>query len=1304
MDSNAPLPTLEHAGLLDDLSHLPGHVTPDHRGDQPHTGLYSCSYCGVGDSGVFQPDANAPDGGWIRETVPTGGCPKLALSRNIKRPLFPIHTSPSLLDRKQGRRLSLNYTDAIAQFADLLLDHRPPQGRTLVYGCGQIDYFTIFAIQEVFRILGVRNLTGNAEHCLNAGAIHNEILTGQEGPFLTIEQALRGPDRFYIFNGWNGSITHPPVFSELMKREDLDAYCIEVMETESARELSSKLGPERVLFVRPRSDPQFALAVAHEILHAYPRAVDEGFTNVFADFRSFEQFTGIARGEQYAPAQVAIRIAPESEYAERLEQGIRDIARRLADPQVIPINIPSVGLSQSSGVVAHCLWGSVLGLLGKYGLKADGAPAGGTLRLAGQINAETEVQGLSRKYFMGRIPMDQASEAARRMGLPDNAYAPVLEDTPRAALDYSDPTPGVQECFVFIGTQFEANMMERPRWLRKLQDPANRIVVIDPHPDPFALEHADLIIPSPPHAACTKLYQNGEWKLSLSIAHKKAPAESRSDPTILYDVMAEIARRLETELEVAETHPDLARHARSGYLRARFMPAEGQGETTAEEVDTEAPSPQALVIGRMRSNDIMLTHPTVSREHARLTCVDRKRRRFRIEDNDSTNGVFKNGERVKGAEFGLDDRIELGDVEFTSDHFLPLFTLDTDVEEKTVFSPRTQGLKRVEGEVSRAQLWDRILDYMSRSSGPLYCRPEHPDGQLIRWEELLEKGSIIYGGVGTHRYRLDYDKGSPPFADVFRKPRLFRFFIPTEDDLAFPEGPILNSGRSSLSEDKARIRFATTSFNSGKATPADDMPEENPLHVSTLLARRTGLKSGDFVRLTGRETGGALALPVQINDRVKGDTLYVCFHKSRAQLDKGHYVNNLTTRTGRCPYCSQTSLKATQILIERLGAHPAPRVSADTALPYRPSDAVSVPSTEPVDTTLIDPKAELPIWQGEAAPLYITDIIKETNDVYTFRFQGDPLCRFVYWPGQYCTLILNIDGKKVRRSYTISSPPTRPYVLEITVKRVSGGLVSNWLADNLKVGDRIVVDGPRGKFCLVPGKIPRKILFLAAGSGITPLMSMARWLCDVSADVDIRFFNSARSPQDIIFHHELIMLTSRYKIFEPAVVTSTRGSGSGWLGMSGRINTKLLELIAPDLHERHVYLCGPQGFMDAARGLLSELDFDLNHLHAESFGAARTARPEPVETPSDGAIRVSFSESGKEVVTDNKTFLLDLAESQDIDVDYTCRSGNCGDCKVRLVDGEVNMACEDGLSSEDKADGYVLSCVATPITDCQLEV
>ena len=1290
------LPVIDHAGMLEDLFETPPYVLPNHERGQPQLGLISCSYCGVGDSGIFgsedppeevgslvpTPDEQGkrrrrsgsitvlfegrkvklparvnssgqvevgttilltPPGGGIRgeliidgmptsflgravgsreddegrliaqifaphaskvkvtkfkisEQKPTTGCVKLRVSTMRQRSAYPIHTAPTVLDPETGTRKTITYQEAISRMADLVMQHRQPSHRTLIYGSGQLDYFSIFAMQEVFRLLGIRNMTGNAEHCLNAGAVHNEILTGQEGPFITLDQAMDGHNRVFLMNGWNGMITHPPVYRALTRRELLDGYLIEVMVTETAKGMAQKMGVDRIMLIRPRADAHIALSVAHEILNLYPHAIDQQFVDRFGDHESFQRFRELAASAQFAPDRVAQRVAPEPKYEKILLKGIRMLAVKMADKDTVPIIIPSVGLSQSSGVVAHCVWGSVLAMLGKYGLKAPGEPAGGVLRVPGQINAESEVQGLSRKYFMGRVPIAHAAEAAKRMGLPDDAYARVETDAPRTALDYSDPTPGEKELFLCFGTQFEANMPNRRRWIDKLKEAENTLVVVDPIPDPWSLRNAHLIIPSPPHPATTKLYQNGEWRMSISIPQKQAAPETRSDATIIYDLMEEITRRLENGSAPAADNPDLIPHLHSGYLQARF-------------------------------------------------CTPRQ-----------AGGP---------------------------------------------------GLTRIDGEVSRVEMWDRVQAYLHGGSGPLYCSLDHADGRPIQWQELLDAGSLVYGGVGENRYLLDYDQpDSKPFRDIYRNPSSFRFFLPTEADLSIPEGIIFNSGRSTLTDDRQRIHFATSTFNSGKATPVVKIPDENPLFVPPALADRLGLVNGEMAKVTSATNGHSIELPVVISDRVKGESVYVSFHRSKAQDARGLYVNDVTDHVARCPYSAQVQLKLPQVTLARVEAITGEAMrqpgTSDVGAPILA--APDVLTARRVDMTVLDTVKKIPLWNGTDTPLYVTDIFQETHDSYTFRFQGDPLCRFAYKPGQFCSLVLNIDGKKVVRSYSISSTPTRPYLLELTVKRVPGGLVSNWLPDNLKVGDRIQIKGPKGKFHLEPGSIPKKLLFVGAGSGVTPVMSMSRWLCDISADVDIKFYYSVRSSKDMIFGKEIEMMTERYRQFTPCVISTTRGANEPWTGLTGRINKQMLEIIAPDLHERHIYMCGPEGFMDAVKDILRELKFDLGQLHSESFGGTRTTQVEPpAAVPGDApeaTMTVQFAKAGKTVPTDGRTPILDMAEEADIDIDYGCRSGSCGDCKVKLLSGKVDAETDDGLTEEEIAEGYFLSCVASPKGDC----
>jgi len=347
----------------------------------------------------------------------------------------------------------------------------------------------------------------------------------------------------------------------------------------------------------------------------------------------------------------------------------------------------------------------------------------------------------------------------------------------------------------------------------------------------------------------------------------------------------------------------------------------------------------------------------------------------------------------------------------------------------------------------------------------------------------------------------------------------------------------------------------------------------------------------------------------------------------------------------------------------------------------------------------------LPIWSGADTPLFVTDIFTEANDTYTIRMQGRPLCRFSYKPGQFCSVVLNINGKKVIRSYSISSTPTRPHTLELTVKRIPGGLVSNWMYDNLNVGDQITLKGPKGKFFLDPAHVPRKLLLVGAGSGITPVMSMARWLCDVSADVDVKFYCTFRNTSDIIYRKELELLADRYRNFSSVVVSCTRETDATWAGARGRLDVDALRTLAPDVKERHVFVCGPNSFMDHLKSLLRELDFDIAHLHSESFGGTRTAPADrPASDLGDGAMCVQFAQTGKSATTDGALPLLDLAEECDIDIDYSCRSGSCGECKVKVLKGDVNVEITEGLTKEEIDMGYVLSCVATPSGNCIIDV
>lgn len=341
-----------------------------------------------------------------------------------------------------------------------------------------------------------------------------------------------------------------------------------------------------------------------------------------------------------------------------------------------------------------------------------------------------------------------------------------------------------------------------------------------------------------------------------------------------------------------------------------------------------------------------------------------------------------------------------------------------------------------------------------------------------------------------------------------------------------------------------------------------------------------------------------------------------------------------------------------------------------------------------------------------------------THDVKTFWFESTGAHVFHFEPGQFVTLVLDIDGRRVQRSYTISSPPTRPHRLAITVKRKPGGVVSNWLHDHLSVGDRILAEPPLGAFSMVRHPAA-KYLFLSAGSGITPLMSMTRTLVDLGSDVDVLFVHSAHSPADIIFRPELSGLPTQYPAVNVVQVCSQDSPGQEWWGWRGRLDAAMLAEIAPDLHEREVFVCGPDGYAALARQLLLDAGFDMAHHHEETYTFESLAPSAFVETetadiggfdPGAGTIvdddeaavatfTVSMQASGRSFPCAPDETILDAAFRAGISPPSSCSQGMCGTCKTVLLAGEVDMQHNGGIRPREVAAGKVLICCSRPLGD-----
>jgi ferredoxin-NADP reductase len=265
----------------------------------------------------------------------------------------------------------------------------------------------------------------------------------------------------------------------------------------------------------------------------------------------------------------------------------------------------------------------------------------------------------------------------------------------------------------------------------------------------------------------------------------------------------------------------------------------------------------------------------------------------------------------------------------------------------------------------------------------------------------------------------------------------------------------------------------------------------------------------------------------------------------------------------------------------------------------------------------------------------------------------------------------------------------------VTVKRVESGLISNWLHENIAVGSSLFADGPHGKFTCVDDD-GGPYLFISGGSGVTPVMAMSRWLCDTTPGVDVHFLHFARTPDDLIFEHELRLMERGQPRFRCSFICSRTTEPSSWSGRVGRVSPELLTDLVPDLKDRAVYLCGPVGFMEATRGILEQLGFGMARFRQESFGGVPRDATAPVAQSAEPA-HVEFSASKIEVDCKSSDYILDLALARGLPAAYSCRAGQCGTCKVTLLKGSVEQDHKDGLTDDDVKDGLILSCQARPI-------
>ncbi|UOG73491.1 ferredoxin--NADP reductase [Hymenobacter tibetensis] len=361
--------------------------------------------------------------------------------------------------------------------------------------------------------------------------------------------------------------------------------------------------------------------------------------------------------------------------------------------------------------------------------------------------------------------------------------------------------------------------------------------------------------------------------------------------------------------------------------------------------------------------------------------------------------------------------------------------------------------------------------------------------------------------------------------------------------------------------------------------------------------------------------------------------------------------------------------------------------------------------------------------------LNVVEITKETDDAVTLHLEHPNRQPLASKAGQFLTLILPCGpgGKKERRAYSLSSTPSEAPRLSVTVKRVTGGLVSNYLLDTVRVGQQLEVMAPLGNFVLETNpRSARSLVLVGAGSGITPLMSMLKAVLREEPQSQVLLVYGNRNEQSVIFREQLRRLESQYasRLQVEHVYSQPTGPTAAHQHV-GRLNRTTLLRILEQRHQfpaaqAEYFLCGPEGMMVEAKAALDLLGVPDSRVRRESFVAAAETQ-ETAAAQLNGHGDVSVDEDDGQIKTRTVTVnyegseyqfevtpaqtILEAALDQDIDLPYSCQAGLCTACRGKCLTGKVHLDEREGLSDSEMKQGYVLVCVAHPLTsDVTIEI
>ena len=330
--------------------------------------------------------------------------------------------------------------------------------------------------------------------------------------------------------------------------------------------------------------------------------------------------------------------------------------------------------------------------------------------------------------------------------------------------------------------------------------------------------------------------------------------------------------------------------------------------------------------------------------------------------------------------------------------------------------------------------------------------------------------------------------------------------------------------------------------------------------------------------------------------------------------------------------------------------------------------------------------------------LKIKSILRQTDKAVSITFEVPTALKadFAFTAGQYITLKTVIDAKEIRRDYSLSSSP-QSESLTVTVKEIENGVFSSYANAQLKTGDTLEVGTPNGRFIYDPKTdASNTIVAFAAGSGITPIMSIARTVLETDSNFVLIYGN--KSPKETIFYDEILKLqTLHSNRFMVQFVYSETDEKDALFGRidSGNVQYILKNNIAVN-NSQKFYLCGPEGMINTVNGILTEKGVEASKVLFELFTASEVKSTSTSTNEGDSNITILVDEEETTLVMSQKQTILEAALANDLDVPYSCQGGVCSSCICRVTEGAATMRQNNILTDNEVAEGLVLSCQAEP--------